>query len=730
MGLWITPTEMLSRTAFYHFYKTVTCSSEAVMRLKVSADSRYQLRVNGEYICEGPCTGDHLHWRYEEVTVPLGILKNGDNEIYIRVLHVSEEHFNPIARKERPALWVSGTLTDGGVESRIATDDKWRCYMDEGIFFPNSTAFAVQSFMAPCMDVQSEDMLTEVGVRPYLQERPNCTNHVGQMDKYLLEPRTIPILKPAQPLALKAVMEGEGFVIFDAGAYTTAYPTFSFEGGAGGVIKFIYAECYYTVSENRQLIKGMRDEVGEDLVGSFDTVRLNGKVQEFTPYWYRAFRFIKVELPKGTRLLRAEYRPFFYPLEETGVFECSDPIRNAMWKVSKNTLLCCTHETFVDCPYYEQCQYDMDSAIEMLVMLRLTSDGRMARKCLTDLARSQRADGMLCAHYPSIVVQIIPTFSLFWILMLRDYVTYTGDLELADELLPTAEGVLNFFKRHRTPEGICGATPYWHYTDWVPAWKDGIPVGGKENPITVTTLIYSAALSATASICRSLGRLGLAEEYEERAEEANRAVNTHCFDEKAGMYVDVYGVAPEYSEHTAVWAVLCGAKKGRAARALMDTAFDRAANVHRATFSFNYYSFRALEKAGLYEKYAPALFDGWKRMLDLHCTTWCENPDNPRSECHAWSAAPIYENSAMVLGVQPLSDGFSETLIKPDIASYDWAKGTVPTPNGIIAVSWERVNGVKLLKVVSPFGIKKRIELPDLEPVVTDAEIYTVKFIE
>lgn len=726
MGIWITPVEMLSRTAFYHFYKRVTCSASATLRMKLSADSRYQLRVNGEYICEGPCTGDHHHWRYEEVTVPSGLLTDGENEIYIRVLHVAEEHFNPIARKERPALWVEGLLCDGEKSTPIVTDDSWQCFMDEGVFFPNSTAPAVPHFMAPCMDVENEDARVPVRVRPYIQIRPNCSNHVGQMDKYDLEPRTVPLLKPSAPVKFKKVGEGKGYIILDAGVYTTAYPTFAFRGKAGGMMKFTFAECF-TFQENGKRVKRERDAVGEELIGSFDTVCLNGKNQTFTTYWYRAFRFVRVDMPEGAVLTDAYYQPFFYPLEETGFFKCSDSERNAMWEVSKNTLLCCTHETFVDCPYYEQCQYDMDSAIEMLVMLRLTWDSRMAKKCLTDLARSQRPDGMLCAHYPSIISQVIPTFSMFWILMLRDYVTYTGDIDFADEMLPVAEKVLNFFKRHRTPEGLCAATRYWHYTDWVPAWRGGIPNGGKENPITVTTLIYSAALSAAASLFRSIGRNGIASEYEERAKEANRAVNAYCFDEKAGMYVDVYGVPSEYSEHTAVWAVLCGAKTGEKARELVDKVFDPDSGVHRATFSFNYYSFRALEKTGLYQKHAPALFKGWRTMLELHCTTWCENPDNPRSECHAWSAAPIYENSAMVLGVQPLSDGYTETLIKPDIASYDWASGTVPTPHGIISVSWELLDGVKLLKVVTPSGMRKRIELPNAEPVVTDAEIYTVK---
>jgi hypothetical protein len=91
-------------------------------------------------------------------------------------------------------------------------------------------------------------------------------------------------------------------------------------------------------------------------------------------------------------------------------------------------------------------------------------------------------------------------------------------------------------------------------------------------------------------------------------------------------------------------------------------------------------------------------------MLDLHCTTWCENPDNPRSECHGWSSAPIYEFSAMVLGVVPTAPGYDAVCIKPYPHAYDlaWASGTVPTPHGVISVAWEKQDGKLIMHVTLP----------------------------
>ena len=128
------------------------------------------------------------------------------------------------------------------------------------------------------------------------------------------------------------------------------------------------------------------------------------------------------------------------------------------------------------------------------------------------------------------------------------------------------------------------------------------------------------------------------------------------------------------------------------------------------------YMFRALEKADRY-CYAPKLFAGWETMLDLHCTTWCENPDSPRSECHGWSSAPAYEFSAMVLGVYPTEDGYASVRIKPHVGDLGltWAKGTVPTPYGVISVAWEKADGVLTVDVTLPEDseMKATLELPD-----------------
>jgi ribosomal protein S18 acetylase RimI-like enzyme len=53
-----------------------------------------------------------------------------------------------------------------------------------------------------------------------------------------------------------------------------------------------------------------------------------------------------------------------------------------MWEISRNTVLCCMHEMYVDCPYYEQLQYMFDARLEILFTYAVSGDTRLAAQAL------------------------------------------------------------------------------------------------------------------------------------------------------------------------------------------------------------------------------------------------------------------------------------------------------------------------------------------------------------
>ena len=104
------------------------------------------------------------------------------------------------------------------------------------------------------------------------------------------------------------------------------------------------------------------------------------------------------------------------------------------------------HETYEDCPYYEQLQYVMDSRTQILYTYSVSADDCLARKCIDDLARAQRYDGILNCSYPNCNPNIIPGFAIYYILMIYDHMMYFGDKKLVEKYMPTVERILMFLK--------------------------------------------------------------------------------------------------------------------------------------------------------------------------------------------------------------------------------------------------------------------------------------------
>lgn len=723
MSVWIRADDHPLAPKFYYFSKEFEAPAGAKFTASCCGDSRYLLYLNGQLVSEGPCQGSSYVTYYEsEDLTPY--LKNGKNVLTAKVMFVTEGYFISVFRQIQPAFWFDGQLSINGAITKIGTDDSWTCFREDACeltFGPG-----VHRSIPPFEQWTGASAPVPVEVHNFFdpQLERKCYNLFGLGDPYVMAPRPIPQMETENYTPLKAVRCGDGFVEYDSIHYTTAKLRFTFKAQAGTKVRLIYAECYTVADEKGNRYKGKRDDFENstaEIAGVYDTLIATGEEQMFVPFWYRSFRFIRVEFEDPQfETLEFSFANYHYPLDSAGRFECSNPRYNEMWDISRNTVLCCMHEMYVDCPYYEQQQYDMDSALEMLFTMRMSNDLRMPIKSITDFAHSQMADGMLQANYPSTMVQIIPDFTLFWILMLRDYLRYAGTSE--DEIAHvrsftgTVDKALESFVPYITDQGLVGVTPYWHFVDWVPGWHVGVPNGGFSEPITVTSFMYAAALKAAAEICDTIGRPGLGSDYRARAAVMLENVQKCCYDNEVGLYRNTPNTK-EYSQHTTLWAILSGAVTGDDAGALMDRTFDGHVPVAVCSFSMNHYMFRALEMANRYHEYAPKQLAGWETMLDWHCTTWCENPDSPRSECHGWSSAPIYEFSAMVLGVYPTDNGYKSVRIKPIVDCYDieWAKGTIPTPKGIISVSWAKKDGYLTLDISLPENCDMNCEviLPD-----------------
>lgn len=733
--------------------------------VRVSADSRYQLYLNGQRVSVGPCKGDGKTHYYETVDLSKS-LQVGSNVLAAKVLHYAGADPFLMGISGPGSVWRSnagGFLLDGVLRNHhgesidtLHTDERWVCLVDDSLVLERET-FSL--FVGGTERVNGSKVphgwqsieFNDSGWQNCIPFADTYDSMCGNLSPWQLEPRSIPLLFEREksfrvskhigsydeslleclsgigntPYHLNA---GERFVVeLDAGELVTGYLHLEVIGGRGTCIRILCAESYEHQTDSGQWYKGIRDDSENGVLrGQYDTYQVGGigtkdsyHREIYEPFLFRTFRFVQLEITVGEEpldLCRFHYCDTGYPLEVIGDFSCSDKSLDRLWRISLNTLQRCMHETYEDCPYYEQLQYTMDTRLQALFTYNISMDDRLARKAIYDFHSSMLPSGMLMSRYPTAYPQVIPGFSLYWIHMVYDHYLYFGDEQLVKQYRPTIDAVLNWFDEFVTTEGLVGTMPkrYWSFVDWVQEWQAqwGAPNASLTGPATVYSLMYSTALQLGADLNEWTGRMDVAKEYRVRADLINESVGKHCWDSQKELFRDGPNI-DEYRQHVQIWAVLSGLVKGSDSMRLMNRVVSEP-GLAQVSYAMSFFLFRALALADLYEEQAFPLWDTWRKLAALNLTSWVEDPVTQRSDCHAWGAAPLYEFPAEILGVKPKAPGYGTILVQPHLGHLDWARGTVCTRYGLVSVEWEiRDRKTFHLNVQGPQGIRLVIHLPD-----------------
>ncbi|KAI3393601.1 hypothetical protein diail_3905 [Diaporthe ilicicola] len=82
----------------------------------------------------------------------------------------------------------------------------------------------------------------------------------------------------------------------------------------------------------------------------------------------------------------------------------------------------------------------------------------------------------------------------------------------------------------------------------------------------------------------------------------------------------------------------------------------------KASFSLGFCVFRAVSLAGVYEECWATLIQPWEKMIADDLTTWAESESMVRSDCHGWSASPVWEIGTEILGVLTRSQAYIDRV--------------------------------------------------------------------
>ena len=703
----------------------------------VTADARYQLWVNGQSVCRGPQASDPAEWRYESVDLAPW-LQAGRNVIAACVIGYGDQA--PYASMGlRTAFLLQGDTT----AERIAdTGPAWKVARADGYTPFRADRDDLHTFvvMGPGDRLDAARHAwgwPEAGFDDASWSAPRVLGaglpHGWGTDvDYWLKPRSIPLLEetperlarvvratgvtPPPEFPVKAVpftvpANTKAAVLLDQGHLTNAYPQLIVSGGRGATVTLRYAEGLFDVKKQ----KGHRDEhEGRVLLGLGDRFLPDGGAHRlFAPIDFRTYRYLQLDIETGAEpVVIEDLSGVFtgYPFEENATFTSDDPELARIWTVGWRTARLCALDTYVDCPYYEQLQYVGDTRLQALISLYVSGDDRLMRNALELYDRSRIPEGLTQSRYPSLSPQLINTFSLFWVDMLHDYWRHRSDDAFLRVRLTGLQAVLAWFEARIDPAtGLLGPLSYWTFVDWANewGWNDAMGIGGEPSGAhtggsSIVTLQYAGTLRRAAELCRALGRADLAPHYEQVAAGLLAAVNRHCWDENRRLYADT-PAKDIFSQHANVFAVLSGAITGDAARDLIQrTEADKT--IIQATTYFRFYLLRAMKAAGLGDRYLAGLGQ-WREMIARGLTTFAEKPDPTRSDCHAWSATPVYELLSTVVGIEPASAGFATVRIEPHLGHLTQVSAKMPHPRGEVRVVLRREGEGLHAEIVLPEGV-------------------------
>lgn len=391
------------------------------------------------------------------------------------------------------------------------------------------------------------------------------------------------------------------------------------------------------------------------------------------------FRFVRIDLvePNAELLLREATAAFVYrDVDYLGSFHSSDELLNRIWMTGAYTVHLNMQTYLWDGIKRDRLVWVGDLHPEVMTIVSAFGRDDVVPRSL-DLIRD-------ATPLPEFM-NGISSYSMWWILIHRDWYRAYGDIEYLRAQQPYLQGLLRLLisKTRNGREQIDG----WRFLDW----------STEGNPKAVDAGLQALmvmALEAGAELCDALGDRKSVEEARRVSAQARRQPAPRTDNKQAVALLALAGLMPaEKANET----LARGGVEGYSA-------------------FYGYYILQAKAKAGDYLGALNAIRTYWGGMLELGATSFWEDFDVSwldnagridelplagkrdvhatygehsykklrMSLAHGWASGPTSWLTEHVLGVQVVEPGGRVLRIRPNLGHLSFVEGTYPTPLGVV----------------------------------------------
>ncbi|HEX3624318.1 MAG TPA: alpha-L-rhamnosidase C-terminal domain-containing protein [Verrucomicrobiae bacterium] len=395
-------------------------------------------------------------------------------------------------------------------------------------------------------------------------------------------------------------------------------------------------------------------------------------------------------------------------------FGCSSPALNDIWKLCRNSMEMLTFDgVFVDGDR-ERRPYEADAYIQQLGEYAMNRDFTLPRYTFEYLLRH-------------------PTWPTEWkfhmiFIAWADYLQ-TGNTDLLNRnyeaLKPdtlswaaTGNGLIKGFPNF--PQKADSDVVDWPVTD-----RDGFVIKSSRYlnwTNSVNNAFYYRCLKIMANIATVTGRAKDATTYAAMAGRVFTNYNSAFWDNESQCYVDGVGTT-HASAHANFFPLAFGLVPPGRQAAVVNYLHSRIgadegmpASVYGAQ-----YLLEGLFQAGDADTAIDLMTTngprGWLNMIHMGSTltaeAWGFEDKKNLDWNHAWGAAPANLIARFVLGLRPITPGFGQILIRPQLGSVlSYANGTIPTIRGPVSIQATNQPGSFQLAVNIPGNVTATVVLP------------------
>jgi len=711
--------------------------------LKIFADSRYILWINGRYVLRGPCRFDWHAPQYDQLNVA-SFLQPGTNVIAVMV-HDYAGAVNSKIMAHVPGLTAQLELPG----TNLFTDTTWRS--GPTMYLPSPDVWGSIPDVIDAR-VQTNDWTAT----NFDDSSWETATRVDGSQWGTLTARTIPLavervmtnvtlvpsgenLNAALPMTLTS---GQGIVV-DLGRMALAYASVDLTASAASVLHL----NYYLRLINGQPI----ESYGQGHTCTSYTARSGRQTFITGDEW--GCHYVTIQCASGTIMLNAvHFVDRRYPFVRVGRFDCSDPVFNRLWSNAVNTIELTSDDGYgADCR--ERNEWLQDPAQPNFITTRVAdagsnsdgtwvySDPRLLKNLMwhDSFTPYQTGDGRLKAHTCSDRFDVhgyIEDYACQWVESLRIYYEATGDTNFVAEMWPALTNQMTWFLARVQPDGLVLAREFTSF--------DNALAYLTCEGATLNAFIYKA-LKDSAYLGNAIGQKAQAKYYSRAAVNLATAFDRDLWNAGAGTYnsgiLNSQNLGP--TTHAALIALDRGIVPSNKVASVRNWFLANFRNPGTVNIARNpnyrtwinrvvginmpvcyYWVFSQLYKMDTPAMDVLALSEIRRRWTDMvtnrldtgATTEFFTDVDGGAESCHNYGAVPAWFLSSYVLGVRP--DGpvwKNRILIEPRLGDLSFAKGVVVTEHGSVPVSWDQSgnNGQSLKFSFSvPAGIRATLHLP------------------